>query len=54
MNGYKYYSNVRVMIKSTGEHGEIFESSDRLNFASVFIDGESKCRYFKLDDIIFL
>ena len=42
----------RVMIKSTGEHGEAWESA--LGFTSVFIDGEQKCRIFKDDDILYL
>ena len=45
-------TNKRVMIKSTGEHGEPWESA--LGFTSVFIDGEDKCRTFKNDDIIYL
>ena len=50
---YEQYPNeTRVMIKSTGEHGEAFESA--LGFISVFIDGCDKCQYFALEDVIFL
>jgi hypothetical protein len=53
MNDYKNYpSETRVLIKSTGEHGEAFESG--MGMISVFIDGEDKCRYFTLDDVTFL
>lgn len=48
----EHSQNKRVMIKSTGEHGEPWESV--LGFTSVFIDGEDKCRIFKDDDIIYL
>jgi hypothetical protein len=47
-----YPLGTRIMIKSTGEHGEAFESA--LGTISVFIDGEDKCRYFSLVDVIFL
>jgi len=50
---YKNYElDVRVLIRSTGEHGEAFESA--LGFTSVFIDGEDKARIFNDEDVIFL
>lgn len=53
--GFKTYkTGTRVMIKSTCEHGEIWEVLENMNVCSVFVDGERKCRYFSLDDIIFL
>ena len=48
----EYPVGTRVLIKSTGEHGEAFESL--LGTITVFIDGEEKCRAFKLDDVVFL
>lgn len=47
-----YNLNQRVLIKSTGEQGEAFESA--LGFTSVFIDGEDTCRYFSDEDVLFL
>jgi hypothetical protein len=53
MSDYKSYpNNTRVKIKSTGQQGEAFESA--LGTISVFIDNETKCRYFKLDDVEFI
>lgn len=54
---YKKYTNQRVKIKSTDEQGEAFESA--LGTISVFIDNDEtnnkhRCRYFNIDDVIFL
>lgn len=46
MNGKK------VKIKSTGEVGEVFETA--LGFISIFIEGEDKCRYYKIDEVEFI
>ena len=51
--GYiQYPSGTRVLVKSTREHGEAYESA--ANTISVFIDGEKRCRYFDLDDVMIL
>lgn len=53
MSDYKSYPiDTKVKIKSTGEHGEAFESV--FGIISVFVEDEEKCRYFDLSDIEFL
>ena len=50
----EFEQGTRVKIKSTGEEGEIWEALTQANICSVFVDGERKCRYFKLSDINFI
>jgi archaellum component FlaG (FlaF/FlaG flagellin family) len=52
LNYTQYPADTRILVKSTGEHGEAYESA--ANTISVFIDGEKRCRYFDLDDVIIL
>ncbi len=53
MSDYKKYPvGTRVMIKSTGEHGEAFESI--FGYISVCADGEERYRIFDKSGIIFL
>lgn len=53
MSSYiSYKQGTRIVIKSTGEQGEAFESV--LGHISIFIDGEKKCKYFKLEDVEFI
>lgn len=47
-----YHPGTLVVIKSTNEKGEAFESA--LGYISVFINGENKCQIFELSDVIFL
>ena len=54
MSYISYPPKTRVIIKSTGEKGEAFESLGTLGVISVFVDGEDKCRYFKLDVVVFI
>lgn len=53
MNEYKQYPiGTKVKIKETGEIGEAFESG--FDYVSIFIDGEKRCRYFKIEDVEFI
>ena len=53
MSDYKQYpDNTRVEIISTGEQGEAFESA--FGFISVAIDGETRDRFFEMNNVKFL
>jgi len=53
MSDFKEYPpGTRVMVKSTGEHGEAFESL--LGFVSLAVDGDDRYRVYEMSDVIFL
>lgn len=54
MSYINYPPKTRVIVKSTGDKGEAFESLGAIGVISVFVNGEKKCRYFKLDDVVFV
>lgn len=48
----KYPPDTLVRIKVTGEIGEAFESL--LGYISVWVGDETKCRYFRMNEVEFL